>query len=80
MLGGLALSEAIPFNRVWSFPSKIVIPGAAWYGKGIDPAVAAYYIAWVNSVPPVPPPWPPVFLLPAERQPLDFYWRDDPRN
>lgn len=26
MIGGLLVSEAIPFNRVWSFPSKIVIP------------------------------------------------------
>lgn len=25
MLGGVALSEAIPLGRVWSFPSKIVI-------------------------------------------------------
>jgi hypothetical protein len=24
-VGGLALAEAIPFNRVWSFPKKIVI-------------------------------------------------------
>jgi hypothetical protein len=29
MLGGLALSEAIPFNRVWSFPKNIVIANAA---------------------------------------------------
>lgn len=26
LVGGLALDKAIPFNRVWSFPSKIVIP------------------------------------------------------
>jgi hypothetical protein len=25
-VGGLALEQAIPFNRVWSFPKKIVIP------------------------------------------------------
>jgi hypothetical protein len=24
-VGGLALDQAIPFNRVWSFPKKIVI-------------------------------------------------------
>ena len=24
--GGIALNEAIPLNRVWSFPSKIVVP------------------------------------------------------
>jgi hypothetical protein len=24
-LGGIALEQAIPFNRVWSFPKKIVI-------------------------------------------------------
>jgi len=27
LVGGIALEEAIPFNRVWSFPSKIVYPG-----------------------------------------------------
>lgn len=26
LVGGIALEQAIPFNRVWSFPSKIVIP------------------------------------------------------
>lgn len=25
-LGGIALEQAIPFGRVWSFPSEIVIP------------------------------------------------------
>jgi hypothetical protein len=25
-VAGLAIEEAIPFGRVWSFPSKIVIP------------------------------------------------------
>ena len=25
LVGGLAIEEAIPFGRVWSFPSKIVI-------------------------------------------------------
>ncbi len=25
-VAGIALGEAIPFNRVWSFPSKIVVP------------------------------------------------------
>jgi len=25
-LGGIALEQAIPFGRVWSFPSKIVVP------------------------------------------------------
>lgn len=25
LVGGLALEEAIPFNRVWSFPSKVVV-------------------------------------------------------
>lgn len=27
-VAGIALGEAIPFNRVWSFPSKIVVPVA----------------------------------------------------
>lgn len=26
LVGGLVLEEAIPFNRVWSFPKQIVIP------------------------------------------------------
>lgn len=26
LVGGVALEQAIPFHRVWSFPSKIVIP------------------------------------------------------
>lgn len=26
IVGGLALEEAIPLGRVWSFPSKIIIP------------------------------------------------------
>lgn len=26
MLGGVALNQAIPFNRVCSFPKKIVLP------------------------------------------------------
>jgi hypothetical protein len=26
LVGGIALEQAIPFGRVWSFPSKIVIP------------------------------------------------------
>lgn len=25
LVGGVALEQAIPFNRVWSFPSKVVI-------------------------------------------------------
>lgn len=25
-VAGISLGEAIPFNRVWSFPSKIVVP------------------------------------------------------
>ena len=25
-VGGVALNQAIPFNRVWSFPKKIVLP------------------------------------------------------
>lgn len=29
LIGGLALEEAIPFNRVWSFPTKIVVPNIA---------------------------------------------------
>lgn len=29
-VGGLALDQAIPFNRVWSFPSKIVVPKTAF--------------------------------------------------
>lgn len=28
-IGGLALEQAIPFNRVWSFPSQIVVPSDA---------------------------------------------------
>jgi hypothetical protein len=38
-IGGIALEQAIPFNRVWSFPSKILIPEvevlqptAIWFG------------------------------------------------
>lgn len=27
-VAGIALGEAIPFNRVWSFPSKIMVPTA----------------------------------------------------
>lgn len=26
LVGGLAVEEAIPLGRVWSFPSKIVVP------------------------------------------------------
>lgn len=26
VVGGVSLLEAIPFNRVWSFPKKIVVP------------------------------------------------------
>jgi hypothetical protein len=25
-IGGIALEQAIPFNRVWSFPTKIMLP------------------------------------------------------
>lgn len=32
LVGGVALEQAIPFNRVWSFPSQIVIPKP--YGSG----------------------------------------------
>lgn len=28
IVGGVALTEAIPLGRVWSFPSKIVVPNA----------------------------------------------------
>ena len=34
-VGGLALAEAIPFNRVWSFPSKIVLSKPK-YEVGVD--------------------------------------------
>lgn len=26
VIGGIAIDQAIPFNRVWSFPKEIVIP------------------------------------------------------
>lgn len=36
LVGGLALDKAIPFNRVWSFPSKIVIPNRQLLGRHYD--------------------------------------------
>lgn len=40
-VAGIALDQAIPFNRVWSFPSEIVVPPLAglafkihWYTPG----------------------------------------------
>jgi hypothetical protein len=32
----LALSEAIPFGRVWSFPSKIVVPQRSLVGSMLN--------------------------------------------
>lgn len=31
LVGGLAVNEAIPFGRVWSFPSKIVVPQTLYF-------------------------------------------------
>jgi hypothetical protein len=31
-VAGIALDKAIPLGRVWSFPSKIVVPAACDYG------------------------------------------------
>lgn len=38
-VGGLALAEAIPFSRVWSFPSKIEIaqPATLRFVRAYDP-------------------------------------------
>ena len=35
LVGGVAVSQAIPFNRVWSFPSKIVLSKPK-YEVGVD--------------------------------------------
>ena len=32
-VAGIALDQAIPFNRAWSFPSKIVIPEKGILGR-----------------------------------------------
>lgn len=45
-IGGIALEQAIPFNRVWSFPKKIVLAnqvGSRFVGyiEGIP-----YYYTW----------------------------------
>jgi hypothetical protein len=58
-VGGVALAEAIPFNRVWSFPKKIVIRDKpfweampirmgvmkpdAFYGRGLANMAVIYY-------------------------------------
>lgn len=41
LIGGVAVAEAIPFNRVWSFPSNIIIPEIR-YQQAFDNAVVWY--------------------------------------
>ena len=45
LVGGIALERAIPFNRVWSFPSNIVVmrPIDLVSGKGIPVAFIRAY-------------------------------------
>lgn len=46
-VGGIALEQAIPFNRVWSFPKNIVIPkNHSDYVGVYNEAIKKYSLAW----------------------------------
>lgn len=42
LIGGIAVEQAIPFNRVWSFPKKIVIADVAQYEDFIEMSNLAF--------------------------------------
>jgi len=44
LAGGIALEQAIPFGRVWSFPSKIVIPESL-----VLPENAFLHTEWITA-------------------------------
>jgi len=44
-VAGIALEQAIPLGRVWSFPSKIVLP-KPWQKDAIDLALRGDYTAF----------------------------------
>lgn len=53
-LGGIALEQAIPLNRVWSFPSKIVVSApqikliSPWRPAGISAGTNFLTMEWVS--------------------------------
>lgn len=51
LIGGVAIESAIPFNRVYSFPSNIVIPSSTYntYLYGSD-AIVFYKKDWMEKL------------------------------
>jgi hypothetical protein len=49
-VAGIAIEKAIPFGRVWSFPSKIVVPETGNYFLTHEEVAAAFLRVYAESL------------------------------